>query len=135
MTDYINAVNVEADGDYKLNIIASNLSTKSIDSGKVGSLVNAWTSKTGGVVNFAGMPQTASAFIGLGPITAKNAKEIVIVSSVLNKQSGNIVVTFKETPKGTKAGATGSFEIPFVNIANAGKGLGYVIFGGKKLMD
>jgi hypothetical protein len=135
MTDYINASNVQADGDYKLNIIASNLSAKVIDSGKVGSLVSAWTTKTGGKVNFAGMPQTASAFIGQGPITAKNAKDMVIVSSVLNKKSGNIIVTYKETPKGTKQGSTGNFEIPLVNVSTAGKGLGYVIFGGMKLTD
>lgn len=135
MTNYINTVNIESDGDYKLNIIASNLSTKLIDSAKIGSLVNAWTTKTKGVVNFAGMPQSASAFIGQGPITAKNAKEIIIVSSKLNKQTGSITVTYKETPKGTVEGKSGTFEIPLVNIASAGKGLGYVIFGGKKLMD
>lgn len=135
MTNYINTVNIASDGDYKLNIIASNLSAKLIDSSKLGSLVNAWTTKTGGVVNFAGMPQSASAFIGQGPITAKNAKEIVIVSSKLNKETGNITVTYKETPKGTIEGKSGTFEIPLVNIASAGKGLGYVIFGGKKLMD
>lgn len=135
MTNYINTVNIESDGDYKLNIIASNLSAKLIDSSKLGSLVNAWTTKTGGVVNFAGMPQSASAFIGQGPITAKNAKEIVIVSSKLNKETGNITVTYKETPKGTIEGKSGTFEIPLVNIASAGKGLSYVIFGGKKLMD
>lgn len=135
MTNYINTVNIESDGDYKLNIIASNLSTKLIDSTKIGSLVNAWTTKTAGVVNFSGMPQSASAFIGQGNITAKNAKQIAIVSSVLNKQTGNITVTYKETPKGINQGTTDSFEIPLVNIASAGKGLGYVIFGGKKLMD
>ena len=128
LTDYVNSVDIVADGDYKLNIVANNMSA--INSDEIGSLLNAWITKTKGKVNFAGIPRSGTAYIGRGKITAANAKNIIINSTILDLKSGNIVVSYKEATKGLAKVELDTFDIPLINVAKAGKGLSYVEFGG-----
>ena len=128
LTDYVNGVDIVADGDYKLNIVANNMSA--INSDEIGTLLNAWITKTKGKVNFAGIPRSGTAYIGRGKITAANAKNIIINSTILDLKSGNIVVSYKEAKKGLAKVELDTFDIPLINVAKAGKGLTYVEFGG-----
>ena len=128
LTDYVNSVDIVSDGDYKLNIVVNNMSA--INSDEIGSLLNAWITKTKGKVNFAGIPRSGTAYIGRGKITAANAKNIIINSTILDLKSGNIVVSYKEATKGLAKVELDTFDIPLINVAKAGKGLSYVEFGG-----
>jgi len=128
LTEYVNNVDVVSDGDYKLNIVANNISA--INSDEIGSLLNAWITKTKGKVNIAGVPRSGIAYIGKGKITAENARNIIINSTILDLKSGNIVVSYKEATKGLAKVELDTFDIPLINVAKAGKRLSYVEFGG-----
>ena len=128
LTEYVNNVDIVSDGDYKLNIVANNMSA--INSDEIGSLLNAWITKTKGKVNIAGIPRSGIAYIGKGKITAENARNIIINSTILDLKSGNIVVSYKEATKGLAKVELDTFDIPLINVAKAGKGLSYVEFGG-----
>ncbi|WP_162939348.1 hypothetical protein [Pseudomonas sp. TMW 2.1634] len=128
LTEYVNNVDIVSDGDYKLNIVANNISA--INSDEIGSLLNAWITKTKGKVNIAGVPRSGIAYIGKGKITAENARNIIINSTILDLKSGNIVVSYKEATKGLAKVELDTFDIPLINVAKAGKRLSYVEFGG-----
>lgn len=132
LTEYVNGVNVDADGDYRLHIVVTKIGSKGIDSSRLGSLINAWYTKTKGTVDFS-MMTPASDFIGFGDITAANSKSIILLNSSFNQKNGALVVSYKETQKNLKTQDVKSFEIPFIDLSKTGKSLKYIRLGDKQL--
>lgn len=131
LTKYVNEVEIDDDGDYKLNIVASNVKANNADD--LALLLNAWVTKTKGKINFVAVPRSAVAFIGLGKITKQNAGNTIINSALIDVRTGNLVVSYKEATKGLKPSKLESFTMPFVNASKAGKALSYVDSDGGKL--
>lgn len=122
ITDYVNSA-VADFGDYKLNISVDSIA---VDSQKLGSLVKAWVSKTGGKIILGSLPRSPVSYIGKGGITKDNASQTVIRDVSFSQSTGKLTVHYTQSKSALDMGSVQSFEVPLIDAGQAGNALNSV---------
>ena len=123
ITDYVNSAATDF-GDYKLNISVDSIA---VDSQKLGALTKAWVNKTGGKINLGSLPRSPVSYIGMGGITKDNAKKTIIRDVSFSQKTGKLTVHYTQSKSTLDSGSVQSFDIPFIDVGQAGSALNSVI--------